>query len=496
MNLERLTVDIRPRAPWEAIDLGFQVARRWYRRLWLLWLMTALPVLFGAAVIGLLLPGSGSKWTLLLFWFFKPLAEPCLLLWVSKALFGEQCTTAQVIREMKTTGRQLIVSLLPLRFSPFRSFSLPVIQLEKLKGTKKRQRLGLLKDTSETAVLLTISGFFLEIVLTFSQLMIIFFLIPDQLRWISFGRFVFLPDRWFLLVCYFASCSFIAPLYVCSGFMMYISRRVQLEAWDIEIGFKRIRQRLKKKRNGLLAAAMLLLIPLALAGSPASAGTVQPNPQRAKKMIGKVLQDKDFGHKITVYRWVPKPENTPRTSSPWTEFWSQLFESLTKISGFLVPFMARYGELLLWCGVGILIAIFLLKYAKLRNWLDRLPGRDEDDTAPETLFGLDLAPTSLPDRIDLACRQLLDDGKKLEAISLLYRATLSLLVHRLHLPLRASFTEGECCLRVRQDRPESEAAFFFELCSLWMRLAFGHRDPEIEACRDLLTRWESLYGAL
>jgi Domain of unknown function (DUF4129) len=496
MNLEKVAVNIRPRTPWEAIDLGFLLARRWYGRLWSLWLLTALSGFALAVMIGLILPGSSTKWTLFLFWFFKPFYEPCVLVWIAKALFDEQCTTKETFQEVKkAVSLQWISTVLISKFSLFRSFSLPVVQLERLEGKTKKKRLSLLQNTSETAVLLTVSCFLLEITLTFSFLILLFFLIPDELRWIDFGHFVFLPDRWFLLTCYLAGSSIIAPLYVCAGFMMYISRRVQLEAWDIEIGFKRLKQRLEKLKSGLPRAVVLLFISLCLISTAGIARADQPDPQTAKAVITKILKQKDFGQKITVYRWVPKKKEVPDTHSPWAQFWIKIIEFLQQISKFIAPVIAKFGEFFIWICLGCVLAFVLLKYAKLHQWLDRFfPSAQDAYQAPEILFGLDLRPQSLPQQIDAVCLQLLEEGKKREAMSLLYRGTLSALVNRRRLEIRSSFTETECCLEVGRNRPATESFFFNDLTSLWVSLAFGHRDPEDQACRDLVGRWEILYG--
>ncbi len=496
MNLEKVSVNIRPRTAWEAIDLGFLLARQWYRTLWQLWMLTALPALTLVLIVGLILPGSTVKWALFFFWLFKSFYEPCLLLWVSMALFDERSTTRQTLRNLrKSWGRRWILDLLLLRFSPFRSFSLPVVQLEKLEGKKKRQRLRLLQDASEIAVLLTTSCFFLEIALTFSLLMTLFFLIPDQLRWINFGHFVFLPGKWLLLFCYVISCSIIAPFYVCSGFMMYISRRVQLEAWDIEIGFKRIGQRIKKLKTGTCRGITVLLVAFALTIPPSLSNAEVPNPQTAKEAITKVLKQKDFGQKVTVYRWVPKKKDAPKTKSPWAQFLIDLMELLGKVAANIVPFAARYGEILLWCFAGILIGLFLVKYAKIHHWMSRQFQLKRDDFhPPEVLFGLDLRPESLPADISAACLDLLKEEKKREALSLLYRGTLSRLVNQYRLEIHSSFTEQECCREVGKSRPEKESIFFNDLVSLWIFLAFGHREPETELCRNIVHRWASLYG--
>jgi hypothetical protein len=40
-------------------------------------------------------------------------------------------------------------------------------------------------------------------------------------------------------VAYMAAVAFLEPFYVAAGFGMYVNRRVDLEAWDIEQEFRR-----------------------------------------------------------------------------------------------------------------------------------------------------------------------------------------------------------------------------------------------------------------
>ena len=42
-----------------------------------------------------------------------------------------------------------------------------------------------------------------------------------------------------LTIAYAAAVAFIEPFYVAAGFGMYLNRRVELEAWDIEQEFRR-----------------------------------------------------------------------------------------------------------------------------------------------------------------------------------------------------------------------------------------------------------------
>lgn len=498
MDLETITVNIRPRSPWEAIDIGFLLAKRHYFKLWLLWLLAALPSLILLTSFCLLLPGSTAKWSLLLFWFFKPFYEPSLLILISRALFGSQKSISEIVQEVRQKIHfKQIFTILYYRFSMFRSFSCPVLLLENLEGKESKKRRSLLRNGYETSAILTLVGFFIEVVLSLSLMSILYWFIPEELRWIDLGDFIFLPDNWLLLFCYFFSCSIFAPFYICSGFMMYISRRVELEAWDIEIGFKRIRQRLQKRKNNLIktSSALILLVSVSLSSLTATGWSAGHDPETALNTITTVLEQKEFGEKVSKYHWVPKEKESPEVDSTWLEFWQGLIESLSNFFSHLARLLARFGQILLWCCAAFIIIYLLLKYSHLRRWLSGTSGSPSNNYTPaQAIFGMDLRPESLPDDIVKVCSQLLIQKETREAMSLLYRATLSSLINKHHLEIHSSFTENECCEEVVKSRPGPEATFFHSLTSLWVFLAYGHKNPEIDVCRELIGTWESLYG--
>ena len=59
MELERLSVQLRPRGGWEALDLGCQMARSWWRPVWGVWFAVYLPAAIAAARG---LPASSPGW--------------------------------------------------------------------------------------------------------------------------------------------------------------------------------------------------------------------------------------------------------------------------------------------------------------------------------------------------------------------------------------------------------------------------------------------------
>ena len=160
------------------------------------------------------------------------------------------------------------------------------------------------------------------------------------------------------------------------------------------------------------------------------------------------------------------------------------------------PLIARYGEFFLWICAGIVVFFLLLKHSHLRVWLSNTFASPATGPAerPEVLFGMDIRPESLPDDIAQTCSRLLSEGKKREAMSLLYRGTLSHLVNGYHLDIHSSFTEEECSVQVQRYLPQPESSFFDNLTSLWVFIAYGHRDPDTDICLDLIDRWQVLYG--
>ena len=134
MQLTEANVAIRPRTPWEAIDLGTQLARRHAPLLMAGWAAVTLPVF---AVLSLLLWQHPSL-ALLLFWWLKPLYERLPLFILSRALFGETPSLGESLKAVPGLWRpQWFASLTWRRLSMTRSFDLPVQQLEGLDGNAR-----------------------------------------------------------------------------------------------------------------------------------------------------------------------------------------------------------------------------------------------------------------------------------------------------------------------------------------------------------------------
>ncbi|MGD8595249.1 MAG: DUF4129 domain-containing protein, partial [Gammaproteobacteria bacterium] len=143
MRLDNITVALRPRSVWEAIDLGFGMARLWWSPLLKSWLLLALPVFVILSAAFYQYPFVAS----LLFWWLKPAYEQLPLVYLSRALFQQPMTFRELLRALpRSATRQLFANLTWRRLSPIRSFTAPIAQLEQLSGRQRQERLQVLEN--------------------------------------------------------------------------------------------------------------------------------------------------------------------------------------------------------------------------------------------------------------------------------------------------------------------------------------------------------------
>jgi hypothetical protein len=80
-----------------------------------------------------------------------------------------------------------------------------------------------------------------ELALTASLVSLLAWLSPHHGSWQMNNLLPFTSETLSqaLTVAYAAAVAFIEPFYVAAGFGMYLNRRVELEAWDVEQEFRR-----------------------------------------------------------------------------------------------------------------------------------------------------------------------------------------------------------------------------------------------------------------
>jgi hypothetical protein len=487
------------------MDLGVRMAQE---HRWLLmgsWALVTLPIYALLTVLLWKYPSTA----IILFWWLKPAFDRLPLYILSKALFAETPSVAQAVRHWpRLLKGQLLASLTWRRFSLSRSFVLPVSQLEGLDGPDRQRRLGVLQQRNAGAGRwLTIIGMHLELGLWFGCTALFYLFIPQQteLDWdwqrlaLASGSQALwlehLGNAFYALVLVFWE-----PIYVACGFSLYLNRRTVLEAWDLELVFRRLRQRLSNVAPLLLLATLLVLTPLSRPAMADEAAPPQPlSTQAASQSIKAVLDNPPFKNPETVTRYrfgedKPAAKNKPQGDGKLPAWLKALLDNLNSDA---FKHIALGLEVLLWSLLAGGIALLIWRY---RDWLQTFVSRRRPrqpkpaKPLPTQLFGLELGVETLPDDIASTAEQLWPTQPR-EALGLLYRGLLSRLLHDFNLPLKSADTEGQVLERVHRLQQPQLLAFSDELTRHWQNLAYGHRLPPAQAQQQLCSDWRVLFSS-
>lgn len=232
-------------------------------------------------------------------------------------------------------------------------------------------------------------------------------------------------------------------------------------------------------RDGLAGAALSTVLmsaaaqPAAPASAPSAAAPAAPSAAAVRTAANAVFHD-PLLYRVKAdreWRWRPDPSSQPPTSvAPW---WRGFIDAL-----------AEGGRWLFWLAGAVLVAMLALR---LRRWsgFHSDPAAPDAAQAPSHVRDLDIRPQSLPDDLPAAVRALWQQGQAQAALSLLYRGTLSRLVHDFEVPVRASSTEGECERLARRHVEADRSAFVTQVVALWQRAVYGARLPQTEAVHAL-----------
>ena len=492
MQIDRLAAVIRPRTPWEGLDLGFALGRRWFATLLGLWLLTALPIaLLGAIWLG----DSASSWILLV-WWFKPLYEAPLLFWLSRRLFGETLG----LRELWQLRRQilplrLLPNLLWRRLHPSRSFQMPLIQLEGLGGKGRRQRQRVLQGSGGASAWLTIICVHLESILWLSALLLAAAMIPAELPGLDLSAAVLdegSAPYWISSLVFWLAMSVIAPFYVAAGFALYLTRRTELEAWDLELRFRQVAEAPRHRDRG---ARMPVVVLIALAAGvscllPGLADALDLTREQAAAEIGAVLDSEDFGRTRTVQNWVyVDQQGASDEEFEWPDWLIDLGQALGR-GGEIASVIIKW---LLYFAAAVLVLVLVQRIH--RDW--RGFGRRKHESSSETPATVVLIPDAeavLPADIPAAVDALIDCGDLRGALALLYAASIALLRRRYGLTVKASATELECLALVLDKRPAGDGMLMRRLVQAWQRLAYGHLEPTVDELDALVLDWQRWEG--
>jgi len=498
---------LRPRSPYEAIDFGFLFARAYYGRLFALAAILVVPM---AVLLPFVVPG-GAIGASLVVWWAKPFWERPILAFLGKALFDEEPSVAEIASRWRDWAtRDLLASLTWRRFSATRSFDLPITLLEGGTGPERARRVSLLHRGrfGGAAVANTLLLLHVEAFLQIALLVLVSFAVPDSVDFDFMAWFLGAEDEAgsgagagiLTLVIYVVSVLLVAPFYVGAGFALYLHRRTELEAWDLEVVFRRLAERVRDRHRRLRAATRSVgaslvagLAVFAAHPEPAAAEPLDRPLDRAgaRAAIDAVLEGEAY-HAIEVlsipkflFDWELENEGE---ATEWPDW-------LTDLLDFLGQGLAGGIEI-----VAIALAVLALGWVLLRfvstPTLDALGehvGGARRRRIPRELFGMEITEESLPDDLAALAASSAAEGRVREALALLYRGALSRLVLDRGADLPVGVTERECLTVATPLLPEGGARYFGSLTQAWLHCAYGHLEPDAARLTSLCSEWSTWF---
>ena len=497
MNVRDLTIALRPRTPWEAVDLGFLLARQHFKSLLLIGVVGFLP-------IWLLLIALCWQWSWLapvLIWWLKPVYDRCYLYYLSRHLFGETVSVQQTLRQApRLLFRGSVGMLLWRRLSPKRSMMLPIWDLEGLRGKAYRQRgrvVGRLGGA--TASLLTGAMHACDVLLMLSGYIFIIMMLPQGDWYSSYSEFyaaiqsiytsVGAKMSYMLIPCIVY--LFVEPFYLAAGFSLYLNSRTEQEAWDIELGLREFASRQIARQSGtvlpskLMALTAPLLVGLSLCiGGMTRLEAVQPVPEVPDR-IEEVYAHEDLQVKTQeVPQWIP-PD--------WIEnFFDWLLDAFSYSGsgaeglGAAEVLLRVVGWLALFILVGVLIFVLIRLFRKERGGTQPPPDKRE---RPQQVMGMEVTRESIPPNVIEIAQQHWQSGEPRSALALLYRAALSELILQRDADIVSSDTEGECLQAGAQVLAEHDQIYFTSLTNGWITVAYSAHPLPDHSFQTLCQQW-------
>lgn len=489
MDLSKTAANIRPRNPYEAIDLGATMVRHWWKDLWRIWFTVSLPFFL---CIWFLLYDYRS-WAVLLLWWCKPLWETPILHFIAEKLFNEKTSPHTIIsKSPRLLLHDIFLKLTLRRFSITRSFDMPVSELERLQGSARNKRLNVLHRTSSSAAIwLTVVGTHLESIIVIAFISLIWMFMPEYIALEMEMLDLFISEEYNFLryILAYIAMSCMGPFYVASGFCLYINRRTILEGWDIELRFKQLMNRVKA--STIPAVALALMFGLTVSTPDQALANIiytesdqhlEYTPTDSRDDIINILESDAFNVIEEDEIVVPKNREFEIEEEPDLEWLEGFFKFL--------KFVAQSLEVILW-GLAIAAIIFLL--FKLNQYRVTRGSRSKKTAIPkppDSLFGLDIRQGSLPDNIVEAAKAFWQQNNFREAYSLLYRGALTYIAHEKQIPLHESFTEEECVQQFQAHDDGLQPLFFAQLTQQWQALAYGHQIPETSVFETTCEGWQ------
>lgn len=265
MDIEKLSVDLRPRPHWQAIDLGFELLRSRAAAVLVPWWIAWTGIVAIACVGTALTPKFTFLWPLLP-WALRPMVERMVVHVLSRGVFQEEVTWRQTLRAWPGTWKGGLFRTLTWwrLLVPGRSFLQPIWQLEGAEGEFAARRRSVLSrhGAGRVAGAWGLVCAHIEGGLWFSCLILVGLFTESGSNgnpFLFIGQAADPTSNLFAQIssvaAYGLASGFVGPFYAAGGFALYLDRRAELEAWDIELAFRKMKRRREVSRSDQEASA-------------------------------------------------------------------------------------------------------------------------------------------------------------------------------------------------------------------------------------------------
>jgi len=472
------------------------MVRRDAAAIYRVWFALTLPAML--AVIAVTAYTDWGGLALLVYWWLEPITDGPILRLISRHLFGETPDWQAALRQAPATAWQnKLYWLTPFRLHLARSAMLPITQLEGLTGGRRRQRaktIGSRVFSHGTGVTAVYHHLVLVVVLGVTALL--WLLLPEALRQaysddlvttlMSEGSRASMVAN---AVFFYIAQSILHPWFVGAGFGLYINCRTQLEAWDVEVAFRRL-----AKRRAAATAAAAILCACLLPPVPGEAQEADPedpastlegfwDPDDVDAAVERVYADENLQRFETKKTWQRK-EPVARSKRPQLDW-----------LGGLGDVVAVLIEFALWVVLGLLILIVIMTRDR---WLPLLQSASLTGASRRRVVLADgaVSEETLPDNIPDAVLTLWRESRHRESLALLYRAAVFRTVVRYDIDLPESATEMVCLRAVRNAASETDTRYFRDIVSAWIQCAYAKRRVEDGTVEQFCERWSSHHESI
>lgn len=471
MQIEKLQVVLKPRTTWESADLGTKLALRWFLPLSLAWVLLALPFLLISFQFDRFLI------QLLFLWWFKPLYERAALMALSILIFDGRITLGAILKGFADTRLWFYLTI--FRLSWRRSENTPIDALEDLDfNTQSQRRKWLYAGDSRIASIVSLFGLMIEAIIVLAIISLFYFLTQADFNSAYSGVLKILnineisrEESIFLMIAIFFAMWLSAVFYVSVGFATYLNQRTIKEGWDLELGFKKIVNRL-----GVFVLSVFLVLPSADLIARESA-------ENTDAILENVLDAPEFNQIKTIT--VP-------------EHLSEIVAEMFKVED-VEP--KRYKV-----GLGSAIFAWILKFILIGTLVGALlyffykfyvmyGFRFSSPTSEKSELSQTVRIRSLPTDFLQTIRVDWSEGRIREALALLYGAAVLHLDKTFSCNILESDTEGECIRKTSNIDVECRETFR-EITRIWLLLAYGNSRPSEEIFQSVLLRFEKHIAAV